>query len=87
VTLLFGVVQASGFSGCNNFTLPYAVQDTGLRFGPIAGTRASCGPTLDAVETAYYTNLSLVTGDRRDRPELCANGPPDRRRAVDDHDG
>lgn len=61
VTLLFGVVQASGFSGCNNFTLPYAVQDTGLRFGPIAGTRASCGPTLDAVETAYYTNLSLVT--------------------------
>src|SRR6478609_312938 len=43
VTLLFAVVQASGFSGCNNFTLPYAVQDTGLRFGPVSATRASCG--------------------------------------------
>lgn len=61
VTLLFAVVQASGFSGCNNFTVPYAVQDTGLRFGPVAGTRASCGATLDAVETAYYTNLGQVT--------------------------
>jgi len=61
VTLLFAVVQASGFSGCNNFTLPYAVQDTGLRFGPVSATRASCGATLDAVETAYYTNLGLVT--------------------------
>jgi heat shock protein HslJ len=61
ITLIFSVAKAGGFSGCNQFEMPYATQDTGLRFGPITGTRASCGPTLDAVETSYYTNLGLVT--------------------------
>src|SRR3954468_22668115 len=42
-TLLFSVLNAGGFSGCNQFTVPYATEDTGLRFGPVAGTRASCG--------------------------------------------
>jgi heat shock protein HslJ len=61
ITLLFSVLQAGGFSGCNQFSMPYATEDTGLRFGPISGTRASCGSALDAVETSYYTNLGLVT--------------------------
>jgi heat shock protein HslJ len=60
-SLIFAVLEAGGFSGCNQFTMPYATQDTGLRFGPIAGTRKSCGQALDAVETSYYTNLALVT--------------------------
>ena len=61
VTLLFSVLQAGGFSGCNQFSTRYATLDTGLTFGPIAGTRISCGQTLDTLETAYYTNLGLVT--------------------------
>ena len=61
ITLLFSVVQAGGFSGCNQFSVPYATEDTGLRFGPVSGTRASCGEVLDAVETSYYTNLGQVT--------------------------
>lgn len=61
ITLVFAIAKAGGFSGCNQFSMPYATEDTGLRFGPISGTRASCGQVLDAVETSYYTNLSLVT--------------------------
>ena len=61
VTLLFAVFQSSGFSGCNQFQMPYATEDTGLRFGPIAGTRISCGEALDTFETAYYSSLSSVT--------------------------
>jgi heat shock protein HslJ len=61
VTLLFGVLQAGGFSGCNQFQTSYATLDTGIRFGPIAGTRISCGATVDAFETGYYSALSSVT--------------------------
>jgi heat shock protein HslJ len=61
ITLNFAIAKAGGFSGCNQYSVPYATEDTGLRFGPIAGTRALCGEALDAVETAYYTNLGLVT--------------------------
>src|SRR4051812_43582004 len=61
ITLLFSVLKAGGFSGCNQFTLPYATEDTGLRFGPVSGTRASCGEALDTVETAYYSGLSAIT--------------------------
>src|SRR5436190_6889908 len=56
ITLEFAIAKAGGFSGCNQFQVAYATQDTGLRFGPISGTRASCGAALDTVETAYYTN-------------------------------
>lgn len=61
VTLLFALFQASGFSGCNNFTTSYAVEDTGLRFGPIAGTRKSCGEALDTFESGYLSALGSVT--------------------------
>ena len=61
VTLIFNVLQAGGFSGCNNFTMPYATQDTGLRFGPIAGTLKSCGEPLDTFQTGYYESLGGVT--------------------------
>jgi heat shock protein HslJ len=61
VTLLFSVLQAGGFSGCNQFSLPYATEDTGLRFGPVSGTRASCGQALDTVESSYYAGLAAIT--------------------------
>lgn len=61
VTLLFGVARASGFSGCNQYSAPYATVDTGLRFGPTSGTRASCGTVTDTFESGYYSDLSNVT--------------------------
>jgi heat shock protein HslJ len=61
ITLIFAIAKAGGFSGCNQFQTTYATQDTGLRFGPIAGTLKSCGEVLDAVQTSYFTNLGLVT--------------------------
>jgi heat shock protein HslJ len=61
VTLLFSVLNAGGFSGCNQFTVDYATEDTGLRFGPVAGTRMSCGEALDTFESAYYAGLGAIT--------------------------
>ena len=61
VTLLFSVLKAGGFSGCNQFTVNYATEDTGLRFGPVAGTRMSCGEPLDSFESAYYAGLAAIT--------------------------
>ena len=61
VTLLFSVLKAGGFSGCNQFTVDYATEDTGLRFGPVAGTRISCGEALDTFESAYYAGLDAIT--------------------------
>ena len=61
VTLLFALLKAGGFSGCNQFNMPYATVDTGLRFGPIAGTLRSCGDTIDAFQAGYYSSLSSVT--------------------------
>ena len=100
ITLLFSVLQAGGFSGCNQFSMPYATEDTGLRFGPISGTRASCGQALDAVETSYYTNLGLVTHwditgrhahphvrNCREGVDLLAHGACVSRGSVDNHGG
>ena len=61
ITLIFAVLKAGGFSGCNQFQASYATEDTGIRFGPISGTMASCGEVMDTVQTAYYTNLGLAT--------------------------
>ncbi len=61
VTLNFAILQADGFGGCNQFFMPYTTADTGLSFGPIAGTRRLCGDPADAFETGYYSSLSSVT--------------------------
>jgi len=61
VTLLFAIVNASGFSGCNQYTIGYATLDTGLAFGAPVTTRASCGQTIDTFEVGYFSSLSSVT--------------------------
>lgn len=61
VTLLFGAVQASGFSGCNQYRLGYATLDTGLLFGAPSRTTKACGDPVDTFETGYFSSLSSVT--------------------------
>lgn len=61
ITLLFGIFNASGFSGCNQYNVGYRTLDTGLLFGAVSSTRASCGQTLDTFEVGYYSSLDSVT--------------------------
>jgi heat shock protein HslJ len=61
VTLLFGLVNASGFSGCNQYNVGYATLDTGLLFGAVTRTNKTCGTTIDDLEASYYESLSSVT--------------------------
>ena len=61
VTLLFGLVNASGFSGCNQYNVGYATLDTGLLFGAVARTNKTCGQLIDDLESSYYESLSSVT--------------------------
>jgi heat shock protein HslJ len=60
-TLGFGLAQASGFGGCNQFTTSYITDGgRGLMFGAIAATRMACGAATDAFETTYYASLGKV---------------------------
>jgi len=61
VTLGFGLAQASGFGGCNQFTTSYITDGShGLMFGDIAATRMACDPASNAFESTYYENLAKV---------------------------
>jgi heat shock protein HslJ len=60
-TLGFGLVQASGFSGCNNFTTAYqAAGSNGLKFGEIASTLMACQTLVATFETQIYANMARV---------------------------
>lgn len=60
-TLGFGLAQASGFSGCNQFSTSYMTDGSrGLVFGDIAATRMACDPAVNAFETKYYASLGKV---------------------------
>jgi heat shock protein HslJ len=61
VTIGFGLAQASGFSGCNQYTTGYQTDGgRGLVFGDIAGTRMACEQAAMAFETKYYASLAQV---------------------------
>jgi len=61
VTLGFGLAQASGNSGCNDYTTSYQVSGSReLVFGNIAATRKLCDPAANALETKYFASLAQV---------------------------
>jgi heat shock protein HslJ len=61
VTLGFGLAQASGNSGCNDYTTSYQVSgNRDLTFGDVAATRKLCDAAANAVEAKYYASLALV---------------------------
>ena len=62
VTLGFGLAQASGNSGCNDYTTSYQVSGSReLTFGNIAATRKSCDQAANALEAKYFASLAQVT--------------------------
>jgi len=61
VTIGFGLAQASGFSGCNQYSAGYQTDGSrGLNFGAVAGTRMACEQAVMAFETKYYASLAQV---------------------------
>ncbi len=54
-----GNVSVNG--GCNSYNGTYTVSGSNLSFGPLAGTRMSCGQTLDTQEQAYLSALGETT--------------------------
>ena len=74
VTLGFGLAQASGNSGCNDYTTSYQVSGSReLVFGDIAATRKLCDQAANALETKYFASLAqgrpLRAGGRQ--PDLA----------------
>jgi heat shock protein HslJ len=60
-TLGFGLAEASGFSGCNQFSTSYQTDGShGLQFGDFAATRMACEPAASAFETKYFASLAKV---------------------------
>ena len=61
VTLGFGLAQASGNSGCNDYSAGYQTDGSrGLVFGNIAATRKLCDQAANVLETKYYASLGQV---------------------------
>lgn len=59
--LLFGLHDASGFSGCNRFTTTYTTDGaSSLSFGNMATTRMACDPATNVIETGYLAALGNV---------------------------
>lgn len=59
--LLFSLRQASGFSGCNQFTTTYTTDGSAaLSFGDFATTRMACGPAASLIESGYLAALGNV---------------------------
>ena len=61
VTLGFGLAQASGNSGCNDYTTSYQVSGShDLMFGNIAATRKLCDQAANVLEAKYFASLAKV---------------------------
>ena len=61
VSLFMEDGQAGGTGGCNNYFADYELDGFDLTFGNIGATLMACpGPAGD-VESAYFSNLGLVT--------------------------
>jgi len=60
LTLVFDSAthRATGFSGCNTFTVGYTVDGKKLKFGEFAGTKMACSPQQDELEGAYLAALA-----------------------------
>ncbi|MHA6691121.1 META domain-containing protein [Devosia sp. A449] len=56
-------LRAGGNGGCNNyFTEASFETDSPLAFGPIAGTRMACEPTVMAQEARFFAALGATAG-------------------------
>jgi heat shock protein HslJ len=61
VTLELTADQASGRSGCNQYSGSYTVEGAGISFGPLAVTEMACPEPQMGVEAAYMAALAAAT--------------------------
>lgn len=50
-----------GFGGCNNFTGTYTLEAEKLTFGPLAGTKKTCGAAIGEQEYTLHTFLAQIS--------------------------
>lgn len=62
--------QVSGSAGCNTFSGPYTLTESGLSFGALASTRMACADNVNAREAEFLAALSQVAGYRIERASL-----------------
>jgi len=62
--------KAAGFTGCNQFTAPYTVDEEKLEIGPVAATQMACTGPAAEVERAFVAALEQVSSWRIDGGEL-----------------
>ena len=75
VTLLFGLLHATGFGGCNQYSADYSSDGVStLTFGPIASTRMACAGGGGTFETAYFVALGRVRKYTIDGSTLTLSG-------------
>lgn len=61
VTLDLTEDQAIGTSGCNQYGGTYAVEGSGITFGPMSVTEMACPDPQMSVEAAYLAALTAAT--------------------------
>ncbi|MFC3231102.1 META domain-containing protein [Marinibaculum pumilum] len=62
--------RVAGLGGCNRFTGSYALDGTGIAFGPLAATRMACDPPAMAREDAFLAGLAASRRYSRDGVRL-----------------
>ena len=77
LTLDFGEDgSVSGFSGCNTYTGPFAIDGGSIDIGPLASTRMACEPPGSAIEAIYLPALDAVgTWSILETGDLFLGGP------------
>ena len=58
VTLRFESGRLSGYSGCNNFSGGYRIEDGRLAVGPVASTQMACPEPGASIERAFHQALA-----------------------------
>ncbi|MEJ2535190.1 MAG: META domain-containing protein [Gammaproteobacteria bacterium] len=53
--------RVAGDTGCNRYMGSYEMDETALKFGPLAGTRRACIPALMDQEAKFYAAMARVT--------------------------
>lgn len=52
--------RVAGDTGCNRYMGSYEMDETSLKFGPLAGTRRACAPALMDQEAKFYAAMARV---------------------------
>jgi heat shock protein HslJ len=64
--------RVAGSAGCNNYSAPYRLEESGIAIGPVAATRRFCAepPGVMEQEARYLEALQSATILRRDAENM-----------------